>query len=313
MQFIILYPQRKIKCFGIKRGGFTDFRTDLALERREILPQKKVDGVETETFDIGSAHITKIKITNKNGEKSIGKPVGTYITAEIPPLTKYGAADDELIGVLGKQLSYLLPQEGTVLSVGLGNEDITPDALGPLSCSMILATRHISGELAKSVGLGNLRPSAVISPGVLGQTGVETAEIIKGLAQRLKPSAVIVIDALAARRLSRLGCTVQMSDTGIIPGSGVGNSRCAINKKSLGVPVISLGVPTVVDAATLVRDVLENSGGTSNVDCGGDMIITPREIDLVISRASKLIALTVNKALQPHISAEEMLTLVTAS
>ncbi|MGN1479173.1 MAG: GPR endopeptidase, partial [Acutalibacteraceae bacterium] len=286
---------------------------DLALERREILPQKKVDGVDTETFDIGSAHITKIKITNKNGEKSIGKPVGTYITAEIPPLTKYGVADDELIGVLGKQLSYLLPQDGTVLSVGLGNEDITPDALGPLSCSMILATRHISGELAKSVGLGNLRPSAVISPGVLGQTGVETAEIIKGLAQRLKPSAVIVIDALAARRLSRLGCTVQMSDTGIIPGSGVGNSRCAINKKSLGVPVISLGIPTVVDAATLVRDVLENGGGTSNVDCGGDMIITPREIDLVISRASKLIALTVNKALQPHISAEEMLTLVTAS
>ena len=277
------------------------------------MPQKRVDGVSTEAFDIGSAHITKIKITNKNGEKAIGKPIGTYITAEIPPLTKYGAADDELIGVLGKQLSYLLPKDGTVLSVGLGNEDITPDALGPLSCSMILATRHISGELAKSVGLGSLRPSAVISPGVLGQTGVETAEIIKGLAQRLKPSAVIVIDALAARRLSRLGCTVQMSDTGIIPGSGVGNSRCAINKDSLGVPVISLGIPTVVDAATLVRDVLENSGGSSAVDYGGDMIITPREIDLVISRASKLIALTVNKALQPHISAEEMLTLVTAS
>ena len=191
-----------------------NFRTDLALECRESLPENRIDGVESEAFGKAGAQITKIKITNENGSKTMGKPVGTYITAEIPPLGKYGSYDENLLCALGEQLSSLLPKDGAVLSVGLGNEDITPDALGPLSCSMILATRHIKGELAKSIGLGDLRASAVLSPGVLGQTGVETAEIIKGLVSFLSPCAVIVIDALAARRLSRLGCTLQMSDAG---------------------------------------------------------------------------------------------------
>lgn len=291
-----------------------NFRTDLALECRESLPENRIDGVESEAFGVAGAQITKIKITNENGSKTMGKPVGTYITAEIPPLGKYGSYDESLLCALGEQLSSLLPKDGAVLSVGLGNEDITPDALGPLSCSMILATRHIKGELAKSIGLGDLRASAVLSPGVLGQTGVETAEIIKGLVSFLSPCAVIVIDALAARRLSRLGCTLQMSDAGIVPGSGVGNARSAINKSTLGVPVISIGIPTVVDAATLANDIAGDDafrGGDS--EKGRDMIITPREIDLVISRAAKLVALTVNKALQPHITADEMLMLVTSS
>ena len=278
-----------------------NFRTDLALECRESLPENRIDGVESEAFGAAGAQITKIKITNENGSKTMGKPVGTYITAEIPPLGKYGSYDESLLCALGEQLSSLLPKDGAVLSVGLGNEDITPDALGPLSCSMILATRHIKGELAKSIGLGDLRASAVLSPGVLGQTGVETAEIIKGLVSFLSPCAVIVIDALAARRLSRLG-------------SGVGNARSAINKSTLGVPVISIGIPTVVDAATLANDIAGDDafrGGDS--EKGRDMIITPREIDLVISRAAKLVALTVNKALQPHITADEMLMLVTSS
>ena len=291
-----------------------NFRTDLALECRESLPENRIDGVESEAFGTAGAQITKIKITNENGSKTMGKPVGTYITAEIPPLGKYGSYDENLLCALGEQLSSLLPKDGAVLSVGLGNEDITPDALGPLSCSMILATRHIKGELAKSIGLGDLRASAVLSPGVLGQTGVETAEIIKGLVSFLSRCAVIVIDALAARRLSRLGCTLQMSDAGIVPGSGVGNARSAINKSTLGVPVISIGIPTVVDAATLANDIAGDDafrGGDS--ENGRDMIITPREIDLVISRAAKLVALTVNKALQPHITADEMLMLVTSS
>lgn len=292
-----------------------NFRTDLALECRESLPENRIDGIESEAFATAGAQITRIKITNKNGCKAMGKPVGTYITAEIPPLGKYGSYDEELLCALGEQLSSLLPKSGAVLSVGLGNEDITPDALGPLSCSMILATRHIKGELARSIGLGNLRASAVLSPGVLGQTGVETAEIIKGLVSFLSPSAVIVIDALAARRLSRLGCTLQMSDAGIVPGSGVGNARSAINQSTLGVPVISIGIPTVVDAATLANDIAGGKADLSEPESerGRGMIITPREIDLVISRAAKLIALTVNKALQPHISADEMLMLVTSS
>ena len=287
-----------------------DFRTDLALELRENLEEKNISGIKTEFYEESGTKITKIKVIDEGGAKSLGKPVGTYITAEIPPLTKFCADENGLVDILSKELLSLLPPQGTVLSVGLGNESITPDALGPLSCEMILATRHIDGELSRSAGLGTLRPSAVFSTGVMGQTGVETAEVIKGLADLIRPSAVIVIDALAARRLSRLGRTVQMSDTGIVPGSGVGNSRSAINSEILGVPVISIGVPTVVDALTLAQELsgreIEDSDESRN------MVITPREIDLVISRAARLVAMTVNKALQPHIPTDEMMTLVTS-
>ncbi len=288
-----------------------DFRTDLALEIRETIAEETPDGIETVTFEKSGVKVTKIKITNQNGEQTIGKPMGTYVTAEIPNLTKYSCTDEAMLSLMGELLSELLPQEGTVLSIGLGNKNITPDALGPLSCSMILATRHISQELADSVGLGGLRPSAVQSPGVLGQTGVESAEIIKGIVKQINPSAVVVIDALAARKLSRLGSTVQMSDVGIVPGSGVGNSRAEISIKTLGVPVISIGVPTVVDAKTLVNDIVTTQTPIDNASA--EMIITPREIDLVIGRAAKLVGMTVNRALQPHISTEEMLMLVTAS
>ena len=289
---------------------FTNFRTDLALEMRESLEDENISGIETEFFESSGASITKIKVLNEDGARRLGKPVGTYITAEIPKLTKFCADENRLVDILSKELLSLLPPQGTVLTVGLGNESITPDALGPLSCEMILATRHIDGELSRSAGLGTLRPSAVFSTGVMGQTGVETAEVIKGLTELISPSAVIVIDALAARRLSRLGRTVQMSDTGIVPGSGVGNRRSAINREILGVPVISIGVPTVVDALTLAQELsgteIEKSDESRN------MIITPREIDLVISRAARLVAMTVNKALQPHISTDEMMTLVTS-
>lgn len=286
-----------------------NFRTDLAIEKCEDLPQEHIDGIESEELVYNDIRLTKIHITSDNGAKAIDKPKGTYITAEIPPLTKYSVCDEELISFLGAQLASLLPRSGLILTVGLGNESITPDALGPGCCSLILATRHISGELAKSVGLGNLRPSAVLSPGVLGQTGIETAEIIKGLVGFIHPAAVIVIDALAARRLSRLGCTVQMADSGIVPGSGVGNARNEINIGNLGVPVISVGIPTVVDALTLVNDIT-GSDKRDYPDLKENMIITSKEIDLVIGRASKLVGMTINKALQPHISVDEMLMLL---
>ena len=141
-----------------------DFRTDLAIEIKESLPRKTSDGIETVAFEKSGVKVTKIKITNSEGEQAIGKPCGTYITAEIPNLTKYSCADESVMAILGSLLSDLLPKDGTVLTVGLGNDNITPDALGPLSCSMILATRHISGELAKSVGLDSLRPSALNLP-----------------------------------------------------------------------------------------------------------------------------------------------------
>lgn len=287
---------------------YMDFRTDLALERHEIIKGKMPEGVSSSEYKKECVSFTKISITDESGAEALGKPVGTYITAEIPSLVKSAACDEAVIESVGEELRQLLPDDGTVLVVGLGNTDITPDAIGPRSVDNILATRHIGKELSDSIGLGDLRPVAVFVPGVLGKTGVETAESVSGLVRTVNPSSVIVIDALAARRLRRLGNTVQMSDAGIVPGSGVGNSRAAINKESTGVPVISVGIPTVVDAQTLVSDLTDNEKEISREE-NKSMIITPREIDLVVERASKIIGLAVNKALQPHLSVDEMLML----
>ena len=286
-----------------------DFRTDLALERRELLKDSVPQGVTSESYEKNSIKFTKIKITDESGAKSIGKPVGSYVTAEIQSLVKGAVLDEATIEAIGNELRQLLPKKGEVLVVGLGNTDITPDAIGPATVEMVLATRHITDELSKSIGLGNLRPVAGFIPGVLGKTGLETAESIKGIVKTINPSAVIVVDALAARRLGRLGNTIQMSDTGIIPGSGVGNARAAVNKESLGVPVISVGIPTVVDAQTLVNDLTDDKKEISRQE-NKEMIITPREIDLVVDRASKIIAVSINKALQPHLTVDEILMLV---
>lgn len=286
-----------------------DIRTDLALERRELLKGENPPGVESKTYEKSEIVFTKIRITDESGAKSLGKPIGCYITAEIPSLMKTAILDEKPITAISDELRTLIPKEGSVLVVGLGNNDITPDAIGPESVEMVLATRHITDELSKSIGLGNLRPVAGFIPGVLGKTGIETAESIKGLVNSVKPCAVIVIDALAARKLERLGNTIQMSDTGIVPGSGVGNARAAVNEETLGVPVISIGVPTVTDAETLVNDLTDDNAQISRKE-NKEMIITPREIDLVVERASKIIAVSVNKALQPHLSVDEILMLV---
>lgn len=286
-----------------------DFRTDLALERHEIIKDDKPKGVKSSEREEAGVTITKITVTDENGAKALGKPVGTYITAEIPSLVNRSPVDEELIEVIAVELRSLLPDSGTILVVGLGNTEITPDAVGPESISMLLATRHISKELSKSVGLGNLRAVAGFTPGVLGRTGVETAESVKGMVEAVKPSAVIAVDALAARRLSRLGNTIQMSDTGITPGSGVGNARNAINKEFVGVPVISMGIPTVVDAQTLVNDLTDDKKEISKKE-NKEMIITPREIDLVVQRSSRIIGLSINKALQPHLSVDDVMMLV---
>lgn len=286
-----------------------DFRTDLALERHELLKERIPDGVESETYEKNAVIFTRIRITDESGAKSLGKPVGSYVTAEIPSLINTAVLDEETVIAISDELKMLIPEKGTVLVVGLGNTDITPDAIGPESVNMVLATRHITDELSKSIGLGELRHVAGFIPGVLGKTGIETAESIKGIVEAVKPCAVIVIDALAARKLARLGNTIQMSDTGIIPGSGVGNARAAVNKETLGVPVISMGIPTVVDAQTLVNDLTDNVTEISRKE-NKEMIITPREIDLVVERASKIISVSINKALQPHLTVDEILMLV---
>lgn len=285
-----------------------DFRTDLALERCEFLGKKETKGIEIEEFDAKKARVSRITVTDENGEKLVGKPKGLYVTVEVAPFAQHAQFIDDSLEALVTEIRRMLPDKGSVLVAGLGNLKITPDALGPKCASMIFSTRHITGELLRETGLSDLRTVSSFSTGVTGDTGAQAGEILKGLTQTLKPDAVITVDALAARSVSRLGNTVQMCSTGIVPGSGVGNARQEISEKTLGVPVIAVGVPTVVDAATLIAD----CSGQDDAHLPKEMrmmMVTPREIDLMIERAAKLTALAINCALQPDISPEDMLIL----
>lgn len=283
-------------------------RTDIALERHELLKDNKCDGVLFKKEETPKAVITTIEIFDERGEKALGKTKGKYITIDLPEFSHESELLDGRLSAITKAIKDLLPPNAkTVLVAGLGNESITPDALGPLCAKQIFATRHIENEAQKDLQLPSLRPVAAVSTGVLGQTGIETAEYIKGIAELVEPEAVIVIDALASRKLSNLGKTVQLSDTGITPGAGVGNYRKTIDKSTLGVPVISMGVPTVVDGKTIVHDLTEN---TENISTDADeMMVTPRDIDTVIDRAARLLALSINCALQPEMKPEMFLAL----
>ena len=274
-------------------------RTDLAVEAAE--------GAVTHRERVGDTELCRLTLTADMAAQ-IGKPAGRYVTATLPPLTDDEQDLEQKAELLGKELRALLPEDGCVLVVGLGNEAITPDALGPRTASMVLATRHIQGELARSVGLSDLRPTVVVQTNVLGNTGMESSEIVRGVCRELHPRAVIAVDALAARSVDRLGCTVQLSDTGIAPGSGVGNDRKVLSRETLGIPVVGLGVPTVVDAHTLARDLT----GREQVDVsarGAAMMVTPREIDLMVARAARLLAMTIHAALQPDYSPLELLSI----
>ena len=296
-----------------------NFRTYLALERHESVKDEDLKGIKLEKREKQGIKISHITVLDEEGEKALGKKRGRYITAEIPGLERSADMLEEWSGILAQEIRSLLTStEGTVLVAGLGNRDITPDALGPECISLLLATRHIKTELCENVHLSSLRSVAGIEPGVLGNTGIETAEILKGIAEQINPSAVIVIDALAARSLERLGNTVQMCDTGVSPGSGVGNKRMKIDSDFLGVPVIAVGVPTVVDGITVALDVIEACGVNLSEEKNNiilksekEMMVTPKEIDLMIKRAAKLISLAVNRALQPDMTAEEIMSVVT--
>ena len=208
-------------------------------------------------------------------------------------------------------LSSLLPKDGAVLVAGLGNPDITPDALGPRTARGVFATRHIDKALAQSLGFSELREVCAVCFGVLGQTGMETAEALRGMVGTVHPCAVITVDALASRSLSRLGKTVQLTDTGITPGSGIGNSRARIDRETLGVPVIAVGVPTVVDAATLIHDFTDGqTPHEAYAKEAGTMMVTPREVDTLVRRASRFLSLAINCALQPALEPELLLNIV---
>lgn len=293
--------------------GSYNIHTDLALEDKERFESDNVEisGVSVEEFydEEHEIRVTEVKILTENGAKSMRKPIGTYITMEMANLV---LPDEEYHHEVAKELSKYVgnvlkidqeKEDYIVLVVGLGNRDVTPDALGPHTVECLNVTRHIVKEYGKyAMGEEAVHMVSAIAPGVMAQTGMESYEIIKGIAETIKPDAVIVVDALAARNTKRLNRTIQIADTGIHPGSGVGNHRNEISKETLGVPVIAIGVPTVVDAATIVRDTMENLLSTLETDDKYEMMqeliaphlygmfVTPKDIDESIDRIGATIA-----------------------
>ena len=287
-----------------------NIRTDLALENLEIAGEILPEGVKKESHKKENLTITKVEVTSDSGANILGKPIGTYITIEMDSLKGFSDNFEGETEVVAEQINQLLPKEGLVLVIGLGNEDITPDAIGPQVVSGLLATRHLVNGFAEEYGLGSLRPVAAVAPGVLGQTGMETAEIVHSLCGQIQPAAVVAVDALASRSVERLGTTVQIADTGISPGSGVQNQRAELSRQSLGIPVIAVGVPTVVDMTTIAYDLLGEGYQSEKVsDRGRTMMVTPREIDKIIKQAAKIVAAGLNRALQPGLSIDEIVGL----
>ncbi len=312
-------------------------RTDLALESREIYREennREVPGVKVEVRHKGKTDITVVDVVNKQGEREIGKPMGRYITLEMPREISDRREDFEDVCMsLCNELKPLIdiPEDGTVLVVGLGNRSITPDALGPKVISSVVVTRHLFDVMPKAATEG-MRPVCGITPGVLGITGIETGEIIRGVVDRVNPSLVIAVDALASRKMERINRTVQITDTGINPGSGIGNHRNGINEDTLGVPVVAIGVPTVVDAATMANDAIDlvidelissSKKGSDffrmlrDIDREekyklieevlspkdmGNLIVTAAEVDEVVETVAQIIAKGINMALHEDIN-----------
>ncbi len=323
-------------------------RTDLVIEAHEIFmnsseareqaaENKTPPGVAVENAGDGDVKITRVRITSPTGESAIGKPMGNYITLEVPQLKDNDPdINQKAVDAISRELRAMLKlkENATTLIVGLGNWNITPDALGPKVVSNLMVTRHLLEYVPEDVDEG-VKPVCAISPGVLGITGIETGEIVKGVVDRVKPDALIAIDALAARSMERVSTTIQIADTGIAPGGGVGNKRMELSKNTLGMPVIAIGVPTVVDAATLTNDAMDlvidslmkeapaDSGfynTLKNIDRDqkyelikqalnpfvGQLIVTPKEIDDIISRVSKVVANGLNMALHDGIKPQDM-------
>lgn len=305
-----------------------NFRTDLADERADIFKKnnnitENIDGIETNIREEGEIKITEVKITNENGENAIGKPIGNYITIDI---NKLKVATDEEIenygNVLSQELKKLVDKhvekQDEILVVGLGNIYVTPDSLGPKVINEIDVTRHILKYMPGVLEEGTRCVSAV-SPGVLGTTGIETLEIITGIVQNINPKLIIVIDALASRSMDRISSSIQLADTGIVPGAGVGNTRKEISEKTLNIPVIAMGIPTVVESAVLVNDCLNlfieklQEEAKSNdylnelkendnyeeikqalIPNDYNMIVTPKEIDELIENMKDVVARGIN-------------------
>ena len=320
--------------------------TDLAVELHELIKEQKgqikeeyeIDGVAlsvAKPWD--NIEVTTVDVLTEKGAEEIGKKIGSYITIESQTMRENDVdAHEKIIEIVAKQLRglYKLKENDKVLIVGLGNWQVTPDALGPKVVGKVLVTQHIPEDFLP-LDTHTLRPVSAIAPGVMGLTGIETAEIIKGIVERTKPDMIIAIDAMASRSTSRINTTIQMSNTGVAPGGGMGNKRMHINEDTMGVPVVAIGVPTVVDAATLINDsmdammvdmmshveqgsdfykMLDELGSENRYPvikelldpCGGNMFVTPKEVDAVVEWLSNIIANGINISLHKGITMDDV-------
>lgn len=313
--------------------------SDLALEATAAQrgdAHVEIPGVEMTEESFEAAKVTRVKVLNELGAQSMGKPPGSYITIEAPGLRQRDRKYQQAVGkILVDELVALtnLGPDDQILVVGLGNWNATPDALGPRVTQKLLVTRHLGDFISPDLRQG-LRPVCALSPGVLGLTGIETAEIIKGVVEHVKPALVIAVDALAAKNVERVGTTIQLADTGIAPGGGLGNKRKGLNEEFLGVPVLAIGVPTVVYAASIVNDavdlLLEHLKSEGKTFPGmfmtpevrrslvgdiirpaiGTLVVTPKEIDELIDDVAQVIAGSLNAALHQSVSAQELMNYI---
>jgi len=308
---------------------------DLAVEAHELLrgeAETEIPGVSMEKEELEHATVTTIKILNEQGIQEMGRPKGTYITIDVPEVHDNNyLIHQDITKTLSDKLSELmnLPEEASILLVGLGNWNATPDALGPQVIDKSLVTRHLFNYTPEELR-GKLRKVSAIAPGVLGITGIETAEIIRGIVEHVKPDLVIAIDALAAGSLERIGTSIQISDTGISPGAGVGNRRTGINEETLGCRVIAIGLPTVMNAAIIANNCLESLLDELKTSPSlyrlykefspksfeqilekalypyhNNLMVTPKEIDSLIETTARIIAGALGMSLHPGISVEE--------
>lgn len=293
-------------------------RTDLALEARESAEEASGDlrGVSVDEYDLEASdiHVTKVVIESANGATTLGKPIGTYITLEAPAMTEPDEDyHKEISEEIARQLWALLPdmtREQSILVVGLGNRDVTADSLGPRVTDNLLITRQVMKEFgAAAYNREKMHLVSAVVPGVMAATGMETAEIIRGVAEQTKPDAVVVIDALAARSTRRLNRTIQITNTGIHPGSGVGNHRNAITAQTINVPVvIAIGIPTVVDAQTIVNDAIGKWNAGEHAAGGGkipellpelaNFYVTGKDVDEIVKRLSYTISEGLNRTFE---------------
>ncbi len=314
-------------------------RTDLAMEAHDLARQggRTVNGVDEYKESFDGIEVTRVKVRTKVAERRLGKRKGTYVTLDIPGLRRRDPdLQERVTRVFADELNRLLdvPEDGSVLVIGLGNEHVTADALGPMVVTKLFVTRHLLEYMPEVLGNGQgYRSIAAVSPGVLGLTGIETSEIVRGIVERVKPDAVIAIDALASRSLSRVNATIQLTDSGIQPGAGVGNNRKSLDRETLGIPVIAVGVPTVVEAATIANDAIElvlnqlreqvpGNAATALFDqlstgekwhlvrevldpMENNLVVTPKEVDDFMEDVAYVVAKGLNVALHPAMTMED--------